>query len=216
MCPNRWIIGLALLSLAAVGLVMYGAPIGPGDFDEECDVDLLDYMYLMACLSTSGPGTQPGPDDCLAAYRGFDFDLDNDVDMVDVAAFQRVFTGKGVPAVFPPKHLTFDNIGIHDLYSENYDEDCTACHLNRTAELALDGVTPTAHNRMLCVLGELEWLCAAACHLEVDFRSSSAANLRKQVALDDELAGVNCLGCHCRGVQVPADIPDFYDVLCGE
>jgi uncharacterized protein (DUF362 family) len=61
-----------------------------GDFDGNGAVDLDDYGYLEACLSASGAGTPPLLAECLDV---FDNDVDGDVDLTDVAAFQETFTG---------------------------------------------------------------------------------------------------------------------------
>ncbi len=59
----------------------------PGDFDSDGDVDLDDYdTYFAPCYT--GPGGQPSQG-CEAC----DLDADNDVDLIDLATFQRSFTG---------------------------------------------------------------------------------------------------------------------------
>ncbi len=66
-----------------------------GDFDSDCDVDLVDYSQLFAC--TGGPdlppavGCPPGVD--------ADFDSDGDVDLVDFITFSLNFTGSGARGV---------------------------------------------------------------------------------------------------------------------
>lgn len=59
---------------------------GAGDYDLDCDVDLLDYTAWPACMSGPGGGLAAG---CAP----FDFDQDNDVDTSDFAVLQEVFTG---------------------------------------------------------------------------------------------------------------------------
>lgn len=65
-----------------------------GDFDGDSDVDLKDYSQFADCMA--GPGEWPNPtgpvtlQDCLDV---FDVDTDDDVDGVDMAEFQRSFTG---------------------------------------------------------------------------------------------------------------------------
>jgi len=61
-----------------------GGPMG--DLDDDCDVDLDDYFFFQVCLSLSGPGGNPGFQDC---FDVFDFDHDADVDLADFAGFQR-------------------------------------------------------------------------------------------------------------------------------
>ncbi len=64
-----------------------------GDFDGDGDVDLDDYVVFVDCLV--GPGLSPGPtapvttQDCLDV---FDFDDDLDVDLLDFAVMQMLFT----------------------------------------------------------------------------------------------------------------------------
>jgi hypothetical protein len=58
-----------------------------GDHDDDGDVDLADFAALPACLT--GPDGGPLPAGCVV----FDFDLDEDCDFVDIAAYQRAFTG---------------------------------------------------------------------------------------------------------------------------
>jgi len=68
-----------------------------GDFDGDEDVDLTDHAALLACLA--GPTQRPDPDDpgvttCeVECLNAFDFDEDLDVDLLDVAEFQTVFSG---------------------------------------------------------------------------------------------------------------------------
>ncbi len=63
-----------------------GAPFG--DFDGDFDIDQHDYYAMQVCLSFSGPGITVPPA-CLV----FDRDVDGDVDLIDAAEFQTVFTG---------------------------------------------------------------------------------------------------------------------------
>jgi hypothetical protein len=59
----------------------------PGDSNEDGRINLLDYTELNVCAS--------GPDDGFVApsCAFFDFDGDQDVDLEDVGAFQRLFSG---------------------------------------------------------------------------------------------------------------------------
>ena len=59
---------------------------GPGDFDDDGDVDLADLLVLQSCFA--GPDAAPPPN-CTAA----DLDGDGDVDLADVVTFQSLFTG---------------------------------------------------------------------------------------------------------------------------
>lgn len=73
-----------------------------GDVDGGCDLDLVDYRYLHACLGCSGPGQAPNFQECVDS---FDFDGDLDVDLHDLAEFQSAFTGSLRKAGKPPRGL---------------------------------------------------------------------------------------------------------------
>lgn len=67
----------------------------PGDFDDDGDVDLVDFEQYVDCHA--GPGAAPAPtaggvtsQDCIDA---FDRDADTDVDSGDFQEFQTGFTG---------------------------------------------------------------------------------------------------------------------------
>ena len=63
----------------------YEMTIG-GDWDDDGDVDLLDYERFLDCFS--GPGVEIGSE-CGV----FDLDGDNDVDLTDFGSLQEAFTG---------------------------------------------------------------------------------------------------------------------------
>lgn len=66
---------------------------GPGDVDEDGDVDGADLRALDACLS--GPGnapTPPAPMTAQVCLDVFDFDADTDVDLYDFAEFMGLVT----------------------------------------------------------------------------------------------------------------------------
>lgn len=73
----------------AVTLTVAGVVI-PGDFDNDKDVDQVDFGRFQACLS--GSGIEQPAQACLAAR----LDEDNDVDHLDYAIFERCMTGSGV------------------------------------------------------------------------------------------------------------------------
>jgi hypothetical protein len=65
-----------------------------GDFNVDGAVDDSDFQALTECFD--GPNMTPAlpPLECLPTYlRAFDSDGDGDVDLLDVATFQRAFTG---------------------------------------------------------------------------------------------------------------------------
>lgn len=66
---------------------------GPGDFDNDADVNLDDYQVFAGCLSESEalpPTGVPASAECLS---GFGFEGDGDIDLLDFGNFQRVFHG---------------------------------------------------------------------------------------------------------------------------
>jgi len=63
-----------------------GEEPGPGDCDEDGDVDLDDYAFVADCLL--GPDAELG-DACACV----DLDGDGDADLADVALFQQGFDG---------------------------------------------------------------------------------------------------------------------------
>lgn len=62
-------------------LLVVEAPHVPGDIDDDGDVDAEDFLGFPPCMS--GPDTPPTPECDI-----YDFDLDDDVDLADYAAFQ--------------------------------------------------------------------------------------------------------------------------------
>lgn len=178
---------LGLAAFAALGLLA-SRSLGVRDFDGDGDVDLADYAEFFVCLN--GPGQPPGTDCTIDA----DFHHDGDVDLVDFASFQASFTSSGVPPALPSKSIGFDLIDLHDPDSDRYNGDCVGCHGNMTNEVALDGITPTAHSRMLLLFGEGNDRCTACHQSATNFLTYSAANLRKQVSLEDR----GCTVCHGR------------------
>lgn len=69
-----------------------------GDTDDDGDIDLADYLFLLDCFS--GPGIEPpqaccapgSPDPAVCDSPG-DLDRDGDIDLADVVVFQSTFTG---------------------------------------------------------------------------------------------------------------------------
>jgi len=67
---------------------------GPGDIDQDGDVDGADLRAFDACMF--GPGhavTPPMPMSALDCRNAFDFDADNDIDLDDFQAFTQVYSG---------------------------------------------------------------------------------------------------------------------------
>lgn len=104
-----------------------------------------------------------------------------------------------VQQVMPAKTITLDLMGIHDPDSDAYNGNCIGCHGDRTDEVALDGVTPSAHARMAGFFGEGNDRCVA-CHnrgpnfynFALGFGSFSKGGLREQV----DMSTVGCANCH--------------------
>ncbi len=197
-------ISFATLTLTILGLIASWS-FGAGDFDSDGDTDLVDYKYLEDCLSISGPGGQLPPGECTGH---FDSDADGDVDLSDFAAFQIGYNGRGILPAIPPKYITLDVIGIHDLESENYDGDCIGCHGQRKNETALDRTTPASHAQMIAALGEESYfgndLCVYCHQFGTDFLSWSAGGLRKQIGIWE----AECALCHLEGGSPGS--PRFY------
>ena len=60
-----------------------------GDYDNDGDVDMDDYLEFPGCMSGPDPAVPPSPE-CLSA---FDSDSDDDVDLEDFQAFTLSYTG---------------------------------------------------------------------------------------------------------------------------
>jgi hypothetical protein len=74
-----------------IAVTVYVDPVAP-DFDEDGDVDLVDYGYFLYCYN--GPANPPNDDDCVLP----DFDDDGDVDLSDYGVFLSCYNG---PNAFP-------------------------------------------------------------------------------------------------------------------
>lgn len=67
---------------------------GSGDYDSDGVVTLDDFYFFHECLTNTRPGINGGPDeDAGPGCRFADFDGDTDVDLLDFAEFQDLFTG---------------------------------------------------------------------------------------------------------------------------
>lgn len=64
---------------------------GPGDFDADGDVDLMDFATFQACFNGPNRGY------AIAACEAADADQDGDVDLVDFGMFQACFNGPNRP-----------------------------------------------------------------------------------------------------------------------
>ncbi|MBI4717902.1 MAG: hypothetical protein HY763_08880 [Planctomycetes bacterium] len=80
--PDGTLFDVAGVGVGSLVLTLV-APTGDGDGDH--DVDLADYRDLSECL------TGPGPGPIGAGCAAFNLDPDTDIDLRDVAGFQRVF-----------------------------------------------------------------------------------------------------------------------------
>ena len=76
------------------GTATVGIPYVPGDFDQDCDVDLDDVDQFGSCFT--GPDGGPVGAECAPG----DFDGDGDVDCSDWDQFVMAWTGVGDPPAF--------------------------------------------------------------------------------------------------------------------
>ena len=106
----------------------------------------------------------------------------------------------GTTATIPAKEIELNLIGIHDSDSASFNGNCVGCHGDRTDEVALDGVTPTAHAKMLTLFGSENDRCVSCHDPGPDFFAYSAAALREQVDI------TSCSSCHGAGQSI-----EFYD-----
>ncbi len=68
---------------------------GSGDYNSDAEVGLDDFYFFHECLTNRRMGINGGPgQDAGPGCRFADFDDDTDVDLHDLAAFQRTFTGQ--------------------------------------------------------------------------------------------------------------------------
>lgn len=74
-----------------------GRPVA--DANQNCVIDQIDYRALARCLRLGGPGAAGLPAVCVPAV---DLDVDRDVDLADVAVFQRVMTRACPDPGYPP------------------------------------------------------------------------------------------------------------------
>jgi hypothetical protein len=93
-CPDSpYLAGMSGTTAGRVR-IQQGNPV-PGDFDEDGDVDLDDYLVFANCMA--GPDAVPSPTQPYVTAQGcrhaFDLDVDDDVDLADFAGFQMEFTG---------------------------------------------------------------------------------------------------------------------------
>ncbi len=64
-----------------------------GDFDSDAAVTLSDFYFVEECLTNQRPGINGGPEmDAGPGCRFADFDADGDVDLLDFAEFQNLFS----------------------------------------------------------------------------------------------------------------------------
>jgi len=86
-----WSFNLAGAVSAGTAVTLLNLP-GPcadaGDSDGDCDIDRNDLEVLGVCMRGPGEATWDG-------CQCHDFDTNNRVDLMDVAAFQRAYTGEG-------------------------------------------------------------------------------------------------------------------------
>jgi hypothetical protein len=93
----KWLSGILVVLAVAPAIAL------PGDFDNDCDLDLDDFLAFHDCRTEPFfDNDDPSSPECLAA---FDFDRDFDVDLRDFVQLQRWFTD-----ALPPQE--------HDLFTQ--------------------------------------------------------------------------------------------------
>jgi hypothetical protein len=87
------VLTLSVVNLTTDAAVQFGLANRPGDLDDDGDVDAADFVRVATCLA--GPGVLTPPPGVPAAwFARSDLGIsDGDVDLLDVAQLQRVFTG---------------------------------------------------------------------------------------------------------------------------
>lgn len=68
-----------------------------GDYDSDGAVTAFDYYFVNDCLTKDGPRIFGGPGNDAGPgcrFANFDADADADVDLLDLAEFQNVFSGQ--------------------------------------------------------------------------------------------------------------------------
>ena len=101
---------------------------GKGDYDQDSDVDLIDFIRFQTCFTGDGGGLGEPDSGCEV----FDFDTDDDVDLTDLQAFWTCFAGPGArggamtpsalsvsmlnPYCFTGRRLDFIDTGNRQLY----------------------------------------------------------------------------------------------------
>ncbi len=78
--------GVTVIDSTGGGKLRFIGPKEKGDYDDDGDIDLSDYVEFPACFSGPVGGLGTG---CAI----FDFESDGNVDLYDFAEFQRTFTG---------------------------------------------------------------------------------------------------------------------------
>ncbi|MGD2109623.1 MAG: multiheme c-type cytochrome, partial [Phycisphaerae bacterium] len=156
------------------------AAAGPGDFDNDGDIDCEDYATLASCIDgiddTRGPGCRPQD------YLNTNLNHDGAVDLADVALFTAYFTGE---VAVRPAYVGVDA--------------CIECHLEVHASW-----TDTRHAgafETLIADGEEENAACLPCHTV----GYDGAGGFVDLATTPELAGVQCENCHGPGSLHAAD-----------
>ena len=165
-----------------------------GDFDERGDVALLDASAMADCLS--GPGSTPSPKpprqvgDCLHVFNS---NTDTDVDLADLARFQRSFTGTcfGLAGCPTGQHLEHKS-GEPDVVNQET-ADLTppdAREYRCVADETCDGVDCSGHGECVLLSGK------AACSCEPGYAGENCD--RCAVGYQLTRSGDCELGSECR------------------
>lgn len=120
MCGRFCIVVLSLTALLAIGAGQLEAT-EPNDFDGNGFVDTRDFLFFEICFSLSGPGGDPVFQECRDS---FDANSDGDVDLADLAVYQRA-TGH-LP--IPLRDTRGDPIHIDSTTPYSGRQTCGGCH----------------------------------------------------------------------------------------
>lgn len=117
---NDGVLNASDACLSQPGAIVNGSGGPAGDFDNDCGVTLADYDSFSQCLAAGGPMANPGAG-CLDTA---DFDLDGDVDIIDVSWLQAAIAEDCFDDCAPDDcHLDFDGDGVTDDCDNDIDND---------------------------------------------------------------------------------------------
>jgi hypothetical protein len=192
------------------------------DFDGNGYVDQRDYRLFAPCLSLSGPGGDPGYQECRDV---FDADADGDVDLADYAAFQRAVGHLPIPL----RDTRGDVLTVNSTGPYSGRQTCGGCHDVDTIANGLhsqEGRTDADGNVVVQedYLGDGRWWIRAGGKYG-KWRPSTNRQLASKLnphesRIDYGSFGwiASCSGCHAGGGQgeFDRDHQRYYDVTTGQ